>query len=678
MTAYSTVKGNDLKFTWVKVSLALNILYYILSVCTGGLLTILVINYPQYFAVAVWIYTDYIIYSVIVLVITCSSIFFCIQGKLFNLKRLHDLAGAESQITPYINEKTAPNTEISDQTLIPGDCFVLKAGMSIPADAILIKGRVVIDESMLTGESVPVTKTEFKLSTSDTDATKRTANILYSGTVVKVVYQGSEAVAMTYRTGFRSARGELIAALITPKQEVVSFMPEAIMAILFMVIITTVIFAWSADQLKKLDTGDGDVVIAYLTALTIAVPPGLVACLSIGTSISVVRLQLKQVTITDTGKLNAAGYVTYACFDKTGTLTDERIIFQGTKLYKDGELQTLTHGISTKSASSQIANEIMSTCHSLSVMDGKVVGDPLEVELFNTAGWALKQPHDGQHMMASPPPTQLNAGLDHVILRQFEFSPEKLRAVTLLARPSSSAAGVDHILLVKGSPEMVMSLSAPNTIPAHIGNELTVLAKQGFRVLALAYRVCNEPIAALMNASQTDLETSAPIVFLGLVFFSNALKPDTYPATIQGLKTADIHVNMITGDHFHTAAAIAADCNILQKGGQLYLVDAPRDGKEITSSTLPVIIDPATDEVMHQLDVKSLLDQYRARSPSKDLTIEFAGDVEMNAKQIIPTGGSANFQIVVTGAGFACIQNACPDLLEGVCRATSVFARMKP
>jgi magnesium-transporting ATPase (P-type) len=77
-----------------------------------------------------------------------------------------------------------------------------------------------------------------------------------------------------------------------------------------------------------------------------------------------------------------------------------------------------------------------------------------------------------------------------------------------------------------------------------------VLAKQGFRVLALAYRVCSEPVSTLMAASQTDLESSAPITFLGLVYFSNKLKPDTFPATIQGLQSANIHVNMITGNFY--------------------------------------------------------------------------------------------------------------------------------
>jgi magnesium-transporting ATPase (P-type) len=87
-----------------------------------------------------------------------------------------------------------------------------------------------------------------------------------------------------------------------------------------------------------------------------------------------------------------------------------------------------------------------------------------------------------------------------------------------------------------------------------------VLAKQGFRVLALAYRVCSEPVSALMAASQSDLETSAPITFLGLVYFSNKLKPDTFPATIQGLQNANIHVNMITGTSCSLQLCIL--CNI--------------------------------------------------------------------------------------------------------------------
>ena len=84
-----------------------------------------------------------------------------------------------------------------------------------------------------------------------------------------------------------------------------------------MVVITTAIFGWSADQLKAIGTSDSDVVLAYLTALTIAVPPGLVACLSIAVSMSVVRLAFQNIAVTDTIRINTAGMISYACFDKT-------------------------------------------------------------------------------------------------------------------------------------------------------------------------------------------------------------------------------------------------------------------------------------------------------------------------------------------------------------------------
>jgi cation-transporting ATPase 13A3/4/5 len=166
----------------------------------------------QYCAIVIWLYTLYYIYSAVVIFITLCSVVFTIRGKLYNMKRLRDLAGSNNTVISYETK-----TFISEQALLPGDCFLVTEGMTLPADSILVQGRVVVDESVLTGESVPVTKTEYKLSHSDPNATKRTANVLYSGTRVVSVFQGSDAVGMAYRTGFRSARGKLIQALIVPQ-----------------------------------------------------------------------------------------------------------------------------------------------------------------------------------------------------------------------------------------------------------------------------------------------------------------------------------------------------------------------------------------------------------------------------------------------------------------------------
>ena len=431
------------------------------------------------------------------------------------------------------------------------------------------------------------------------------------------------------------------------------------LAILFMVIITTAIFGWSADQLKEIDTTDYLVIVAYLTALTIAVPPGLVACLSIGTSISVTRLAAKQVSITDTGKLTAAGYISIACFDKTGTLTDESIVFQGTRLF-DNALP-VSSSESTPSSDKDlhhISKEIMACCHSLSLVEGKVVGDPLEVELFQTSKWSIALSSDAKNIEISPPSGHPNANKNHVVLKQFEFTPEKLRAAALISRPTG-----ETVFLLKGSPEVIAKLSAPTSVPSTLDQDLGNLAKKGFRVLALAYKFCKDVDGKLNSSTQTELESEG-VQFLGLVYFSNKLKPDTFPATIQGLKGAKIHVNMITGDHFHTAAAISKDCNILEKDVPMILID--RD----PTSELPVIVNPANEKQLGDVTIAQLIELYYKSFDNKSST---PTDVERGAELL-----DNKFQIVISGVGFQAIQTHCPQYLEPLCRITSVFARMKP
>jgi magnesium-transporting ATPase (P-type) len=372
-------------------------------------------------------------------------------------------------------------------------------------------------------------------------------------------------------------------------------MPDALRAILFMVIITTAIFGWSADQLKRIGSTDGDVIIAYLTALTIAVPPGLVACLSIATSISVVRLTKMKISISDTSKLNAAGYVSVACFDKTGTLTDENILYQGRTLFENGVANDGPR-------QQEIATQVMATCHSLSVLDGKLVGDQLEVELLRASGWSIISPMDSKYLLATAP-NQGSVGKPHTILRHFEFSPDKLRAGTVLVNADGKS-----IFLLKGSPETIIGLCAPGSVPPNIQNEIAHLTHKGYRVIGIAFREVFPTDDYAAAAPQSELE-SADLKFLGLIYFSNKLKPDTWPATITSLQNADIQVNMITGDHISTAIAISTECHILPVKRQLYIVDADSSG------ALLIVNDNTNSNETRSL--AQILDEYEKESRSE-------------------------------------------------------------
>jgi hypothetical protein len=281
----------------------------------------------QYFAVIVWMIEDYILYSCVILLTTGGAIYATASETMFNLRRLHDLAGATSMVT--LVKESGERIEISDRELVPGDRFVIRFGTSLPCDAVLVSGRVSVDESMLTGESVPMNKTPIELSvfrdgtiSEEIILSKLPGNVLYSGTKVLLTsgagvtetssptddssesVGGSDCVAVVYRTGFRSAKGQLIATLLHPKENFMSFFSDALWVILFMAILCTSLYIWSAVYLRQHEASWGDIFLKYLDAITIAVPPALTASLTVATGISINRLRNKDIYVSESTRVN--------------------------------------------------------------------------------------------------------------------------------------------------------------------------------------------------------------------------------------------------------------------------------------------------------------------------------------------------------------------------------------
>ena len=266
---------------------------------------------------------------------------------------------------------------------------------------------------------------------------------------------------------------------------------------------------------------------------------------------------------------------------------------------------------------------------------------------MRASGWSLAVSSDQKTFTATPP----DSTAAHVIARQFEFSPEKLRAGTVVCHPDGTC-----MFLMKGSPEMIVSLVNQKSVPVSIEEDISELTKEGYRVLALAYRPCSESADWLVkNASQDQLEAREPLQFLGLVYFSNKLKTDTYPLTIQSLRDANVRVNMITGDHFHTAIAISRECNILSKKSSLYVVHCDESSAKTKGEVQ--IINVENDMQENEMTLQQLVDlYYSCRNGNTESHVE----------------------LVVTGAGLRCLQTSHAAMLEPLARITSVFARMKP
>jgi predicted P-type ATPase len=725
----------------------------------------------QYFAVVLWMAQDYVLYSLVILFITGGAVYLTTSETIYNLERLHNLAGHCNKIG-RINNLTGAVQEIDDTELVPGDHVILRPNTSLPCDCVLLSGRVSVDESMLTGESVPVNKspidhTVFQNSdlpeTAQRDGiilSKQTGSILFSGTKVLVTvppnrskqstavslssssssqesYSRSHCIGVVYRTSFRSAKGQLISTLLNPNENFMSFFSDALYVILFMAIMCTVLYIWSAVYLVGHGASSSLVALKYLDALTIAVPPGLTASLTVATGIAISRLKGKGIYVSESTRVNWAGIITAACFDKTGTLTEERLHFKGISIPRKKEIFG-DHEPPATDASIRNENyvelsrhdsrgeiivshfplpmtELMGTCHALSLINGAPCGDPLEVELFRASGYSLtSSPHNTlatlDHSLSSsivgsrhdhssirtvfkslslphsPPnsaPAPLSSASKYQILKHFEFSSEKLRSGSLVLRPNK-----DLVYYCKGSPERILELAASSSVPPGTAEILTQLSKRGYRVIACCFKTVatgvakeSEVIHKYQTIPQSELERDCHL--LGFVFLSNALKKDTV-ATIKTLSEANISCTMITGDHVHTAIAIGTDCQFYSEGEDVNIIDEDEHsatGLQVTSMlTGRVISYNLGDFLLALRNLKEQSQTCTSISPFHETKRVESDSTEASPSVLAPLADCApqSLQVALTGKGLEVIKRRYADYLNLVLHLTQIYARMKP
>ena len=197
----------------------------------------------QYFSVILWcFFEDYIAFSMVILIITVFAIYANTYEEIYNLRRLSAMAGYSTKVTML--DTDGREREVDDTELAPGDRIVIVGQSTLPADVVLINGHVVVDESMLTGETVPVSKSPFlDGSKEEIDPLKHGNHLAFAGTKVKKALPGS--IGVVYRTGFRSAKGQLIASLLEVKNTSLGFFSDTTYVIVFLVIYSTLLYGWA-------------------------------------------------------------------------------------------------------------------------------------------------------------------------------------------------------------------------------------------------------------------------------------------------------------------------------------------------------------------------------------------------------------------------------------------------
>lgn len=461
--------------------------------------------------------------------------------------------------------------EIDSRDLVPGDVVLVESGVRVPADLRLIRATALqVDESLLTGESVSVTKTT-EASAADAALSDRSC-MAYTGATV-TAGRGSGVVVAT------GAATELGAIAGLMRAETVSATPLQVRMDHFAKVIGLGVAAAAAMAFVSgvaLGESVDDMFLVAVALAVSAVPEGLPVAVTITLAVGVRRMARRNAIIRRLPAVETLGSTTVIGSDKTGTLTENRMtvqriwtadhryalagsvpdgeFFEGDESAAIGDERalhlTLLAGVMTNEADFHWVDGELST-----------TGDPTEVALLLSALTAGLEP--GEVRSAYP----TFAEIPFETVQQYSASIRNRRG--------------EQVVFVKGAPERVLGmcnemLTDDGPVPVDddaIGRAAGELAAEGQRVLAFAYRPLAEPLDDASGVAEPRA-----LVFVGLQAMIDPPRAGVKDS-IATCQRAGIRVVMITGDHVDTARAIAGQIGIDTAGGALTGADlADLDG----------------------------------------------------------------------------------------------------
>ena len=402
------------------------------------------------------------------------------------------------------------------EALVPGDWVRVENGARISADMRLLEAHALrVDESLLTGESVPVDKT----TSGDTGE-----RLLRAGTLVT----GGNGVGQVTATGSATEIGrihQLMGNTPTMRSPLLERISRLSRTLAFIVILLAAIAAgiawWRGETLE----------FALLAAISLAVaiiPEGLPAVISVTLALGVQRMAQRGTIVRQLPAVETLGTVTVICTDKTGTLTENRMTVQDLTLADDSPDLL------------QRALQVMILCNDAQLHNDKGgIGDPLEQALLRYAGT-----HDADV-------DTLRMGSPRVDTRPFSHE-----------QPFMATRHADGIA-IKGAPEWVLqrcqrtatASGVAEVDPAYWHKVIADMATAGMRTIALASAV----------DGQWETLDDGGWTWLGVVALLDPPRA-AVPAAIAACRSAGIRVIMVTGDHPQTAATIARQVGILEDG----------------------------------------------------------------------------------------------------------------
>uniref|UniRef100_H2ZW02 Cation-transporting ATPase n=1 Tax=Latimeria chalumnae TaxID=7897 RepID=H2ZW02_LATCH len=619
----------------------------------------------QVFSVCLWFAEEYVEYSIAILIMSAISLTLSMYDVRQQSVKLQELVESHNHTLVNVWRKNGGFKEVASAQLVPGDVFQIKeSNMCLPCDALLINGGCIVNESMLTGESIPVTKTPLPhLDRSNPWKTQSSGDhkrhVLFCGTqVIQTKAAGKEPVkAVVLQTGFNTAKGELVRSILYPKPMDFKLFQDAFRFLMCLIVIGMIGMIYAVCVFSLSGESAGEAVMKALDVITIAVPPALPAAMTVGIIYAQGRLKKRGVFCISPQRINICGQLNLICFDKTGTLTEDGLDLWGLIPAEENCFQNIHRFNNDNNLPWGPLLAAMASCHSLIILDEKVQGDPLDLKMFEATEWALEDFNTEKQTTAVETETQVTVikpgskanwtpVLGIAILHQFPFSSTMQRMSVV-----TQEIGKDELVVyMKGAPEMVASLCSSATVPVNFSSELHGYTKQGFRVIAFAYKPLK--LRGLLKTQNEGREVESDLTFLGLLILENRLKPETVPV-LEELRNARIRTIMITGDNLETAVTVAKNAGMILGTSKVILVEAQD----------PVGSTPASITWKHRNE----------KTPNGLLsTREIYINVGTSELQ------SSDYHFAMTGNSFKVIVQHFGNLISKLLINGTVFARMSP
>ncbi|KAI9652561.1 MAG: hypothetical protein M1829_001503 [Trizodia sp. TS-e1964] len=623
------------------------------------------------------------------------------------MKRLREVSRFECDVRVLRNGFWR---HVPSSGLVPGDVYeITDPSLSqFPCDSLLLSGDCIVNESMLTGESVPMSKiptTDEALNLLDPAASAIPPDLakhfLYCGTKIIRARRPQDAkddeavaLAMAVRTGFNTTKGALVRSMLFPKPSGFKFYQDSFRYISVMGGIACIGFLATLINIIRFGIPWQLILVRALDLITIVVPPALPATLTIGTNFALSRLKGKQIHCISPQRVNVGGKLDIICFDKTGTLTEDgldvlgiRVVERPAHRFSDilTDSRSLLPGASYERdptvdyALHRAALYTMATCHSLRVVDEELVGDPLDQKMFQFTNWVFEEgdqkPRNYDEDVPSTlspsvarPPRGMEYEIDEDqrvdnkspielgIIKSFEFISQ-LRRASVIVRQFGAGGGDVY---VKGAPECMKEICKPESFPTDYEDLLNYYTHRGFRVIGCATKhipKLNWVKVQKMNRAEAE----AGLDFVGFIIFENKLKPST-TGVIQELSDAGIRKVMCTGDNILTAVSVARECGLIDRTAHCFIPHFIGGDSREPSSRLGW---ESVDNPIFQLDEHTLL----PLAPPAEIDVSLPYDVA-NLK---------NYSLAISGDVFRWIIDYAPqEVLHRILVRGEVFARMSP